>query len=65
LQQVETHEGYRLQEARLMQQTVWMRPPDGGPPKEVPADPVELVPLMVAGWSQCEPPEQPDRDEEN
>jgi len=33
-----------------------VRPPDGGPPKKVPADPEELVPLMVAGWSQCEPP---------
>jgi hypothetical protein len=36
--------------------TVWMRPPGGGPPKEVPANPQELVTLMVAGWSQCEPP---------
>jgi hypothetical protein len=45
-------------------ETVWMRPPDGGPPKEVPADPEELVPLMVAGWSQCEPPAGRGKDKE-
>jgi hypothetical protein len=37
---------------------VWMRPPDGGEPKEVSADPETLVPLMVAGYSQCPAPEQ-------
>jgi hypothetical protein len=46
-------------------ETVWMRPPHGEPPTEVPADPAQLVPLMVAGWSQSEPPGQPDRGEEN
>jgi len=50
---------------KQQRETTWMRPPDGGPPKEVPADPAQLVPLMVAGWSQCEPPQQPDREEEN
>ena len=37
-------------------ETVWMRPLGGGQPREVPANPAELVPFMVAGWSQCEPP---------
>ncbi len=37
---------------------VWMRPPDGGEPKLVPAAPEEFVPLMVQGYSQCEPPEE-------
>ena len=36
---------------------VWLRPPWGvGEPKEVEATPDVLVPLMVAGYSQCEPP---------
>ena len=35
---------------------VWMRPPLGGEPREVDATPEVLVPLMVAGWSQCPPP---------
>jgi hypothetical protein len=36
---------------------VWLRPPWGvGEPKEVDATPDVLVPLLVAGWSQCEPP---------
>ncbi len=36
---------------------VWMRPPHGqGQPKEVEATPKILVPLLVAGWSQCDPP---------
>ncbi len=36
---------------------VWLRPPWGeGEPKEVEATPDVLVPLLVAGWSQCEPP---------
>ena len=34
---------------------VWMKPFDGGEPKEVDATPEVLGPLMVAGWSQCEP----------
>jgi hypothetical protein len=37
--------------------TVWLAPPFGqGEPKEFEAKPDVLVPLMVAGWSQCEPP---------
>ena len=40
-----------------MQQTVWLSPPFGqGEPKEVEATPEVSMPLMVAGWSQCEPP---------
>ena len=36
---------------------VWMMPPWGqGEPMEVEATPVVLTPLMVAGYSQCEPP---------
>lgn len=35
----------------------WMRPPYGeGEPIEVEDTPERLVPLMVAGWSQCDPP---------
>jgi hypothetical protein len=38
--------------------TVWLAPPFGqGEPKEVEATPAVLVPLLVAGWSQCDPPE--------
>ena len=37
---------------------VYMKPPFGlGEPKEVDATPEALLPLMLAGWSQCEPPE--------
>lgn len=36
---------------------VYMKPPFGlGEPKEVEATPEVLVPLMLAGWTQCEPP---------
>ena len=36
---------------------VFMRPPFGvGEPKEVDATPEILVPLMVAGWTQCGQP---------
>ena len=35
---------------------VWMRPPNGGEAKEVEARAEVLTPLMVLGWSQCEPP---------
>ena len=36
---------------------VFMRPPFGvGEPKEVDATPEILVPLLVAGWTQCERP---------
>lgn len=38
-------------------ETVWMCPPFGaGESQEVEATPEVLVPLMVAGWSQCEKP---------
>ena len=37
--------------------TVWMRPPWGdGDAKVVESTLDVLVPLMVAGWSQCEAP---------
>ena len=38
---------------------VWMKPPKGigGEPQQVEATPEILTPLMVKGWSQCEPPE--------
>lgn len=42
---------------------VWMKPPKGvsGEPQQVEATPEILTPLMVKGWSQCEPPESPAR----
>ena len=41
-----------------MADTVWMNPPFGvGEPTQVEATPEILVPLMVAGWSQCAAPE--------
>ena len=44
---------------------VWMTPPFGeGKPKEVEAKPEVLVPLMVAGWSQCDPPHSTASNEE-
>ena len=40
---------------------VWMAPPWGaGEPKQVEAQPEVLRRLMVAGWSQCEPPAKND-----
>ena len=40
-----------------MECTIWLRPPFGaGEPKEFEAKPELLVPAMVAGWTQCEPP---------
>jgi hypothetical protein len=36
---------------------VWLVPPWAlGEPMEVEATPALLTPLMVAGWTQCEPP---------
>ncbi len=36
---------------------VWMRPNDGhSEPQEFDGKPEILVPLMVSGWSQCDPP---------
>jgi hypothetical protein len=38
---------------------VWMKPPFGaGEPAEVDATPEVLVPLMVAGYTQCTAPER-------
>ena len=40
-----------------MSDRVLMRPPFGeGEPKEVEATPEVLIPLLNAGWSQCEAP---------
>ena len=37
--------------------TVWLAPPFGqGEPKEVEATPEVLTPLLITGWSQCDPP---------
>ena len=37
--------------------TVWLKPPWGeGAPVEVEATPEILSPMMVSGYSQCEPP---------
>ena len=42
----------------MSDERVWLRPPHGqGEPKQVEAKPELLVPLMIAGWSQCDPPE--------
>jgi hypothetical protein len=40
---------------------VWMKPPkgEGSEPQQVEATSEILTPLMVKGWSQCEPPESP------
>ena len=36
---------------------VWLGPPFGqGEPKAFEAKPEVIVPAMVAGWSQCDPP---------
>jgi hypothetical protein len=40
-----------------MNEFIWMSPPFGqGEPVQVEAKPEVLIPLMVAGYSQCEPP---------
>ena len=39
-----------------MPDRVWMRPAEGSEPQQVEATADVLVPLMVKGWSQCEPP---------
>ena len=37
--------------------TCWLTPPFGqGEPKEVEATPEVLTPLLITGWSQCDPP---------
>lgn len=41
----------------MTEETVWLVPPFGqGEPRKVEAKPELIVPLMVAGWSQREPP---------
>ena len=41
----------------MTDEKVWLAPPHGqGEPKEVEASPSVLIPMMVAGWSQCPPP---------
>lgn len=53
----------------MTDERVWLRPPYGqGEPKQVEAKSELLVPLMVAGWSQCPSPNtneevKPDVDE--
>lgn len=45
-------------------QTVWMSPPWAcGEPIEVDATPETLVPLMVAGYNQCAPPQTVNKEE--
>ena len=42
-----------------MDDKVWLAPPWGeGEPMEMDATPEVLVPLLTAGWNQCEPPTQ-------
>jgi len=44
---------------------VFMQNPEGGETKLVPAVPEELVPLLVQGWRQVDPPpEQPPKQEQ-
>jgi len=41
----------------MTKETVWLAPPFGqGEPREVEAKPEVIVPLLVAGWSQCAAP---------
>ena len=42
--------------------TVWLRPASGGDPIEVEAVPQVLVPLMVQGYMQCDPPAEVTQD---
>jgi hypothetical protein len=37
-------------------ETAWLKPPDGGAPREVEVTPEALSPLMKDGWTQCAPP---------
>jgi len=38
--------------------TVWLRRNDGGEPIEVEATPSALIPLMIRGYVQCDPPQE-------
>jgi hypothetical protein len=41
----------------MSEDRVWLAPPFGqGEPKEFEARAELLIPAMVAGWTQCEPP---------
>jgi len=40
-----------------MTEKVWLREP-GGDPQEVDATPEVLIPRMVAGWRQGDPPKE-------
>jgi hypothetical protein len=43
-----------------MTDKVWLKRNDGsGDPQEFEAVPSVIVPLIIAGWSQCPPPEKP------
>jgi hypothetical protein len=43
---------------------VWLTPPFGaGEPMEVEATPEKIVPLMVAGYNQCAPPQTVNKEE--
>jgi len=44
-----------------MSDYVYMRPPFGeGEVQKIEATPEALVPLLVSGWSQCDPPAHPE-----
>jgi hypothetical protein len=47
-----------------MPDEVWMQSPDGAQTKLVPAVPEELVPLLVRGWKQVEPPQEANENHE-
>jgi hypothetical protein len=48
-----------------MADKIWLVPPWGvGEPQEVDATPEVLVPMLVAGWSQCAPPEMKEEEVE-
>jgi hypothetical protein len=48
-----------------METTVWLMPPWGkGEPQEVEARTEILVPMLVQGWSQCEPPAKQEGDDD-
>jgi hypothetical protein len=47
-----------------MPDEVWMQSPDGAQTKLVPAVTEEIVPLLVRGWRQVEPPKEPSENPE-
>ncbi len=40
----------------MSKNTVWMKPPEGGPAIEVEPTPEKLTPLMVLGYQQVDAP---------